>query len=92
MYPGLTLRDLMLHRQKYGLIDRSRNVDQHCQNILDGVARGETSFRKMVTPNGRSVHMVVQPIAGGGWVATHEDVTSQKSAEAKSSIWRITMR
>jgi diguanylate cyclase (GGDEF)-like protein len=32
--------------------------------------------------NGRSVAISYQPMPGGGWVATHEDVTSRERAEA----------
>jgi diguanylate cyclase (GGDEF)-like protein len=81
--PGMTLRELMVQRQKLGLLDNSRNVDEHCERIISGIKRGETTPRRMVTPKGRSVHMMVQPISGGGWVVTHEDVTTQKQAEAQ---------
>jgi diguanylate cyclase (GGDEF)-like protein len=33
--------------------------------------------------NGRAIHVVIQPRANGGWVATHEDVTERRQAEAK---------
>jgi diguanylate cyclase (GGDEF)-like protein len=79
----MTLRELMVQRQKLGLLDNSSNVDEHCERIISGIVRGETTPRRMVTPKGRSVHMMVQPISGGGWVVTHEDVTTQKKAEAQ---------
>ena len=33
--------------------------------------------------DGRIIHIVSQPIEGGGWVTTHEDVTEAKSAEER---------
>jgi diguanylate cyclase (GGDEF)-like protein len=33
--------------------------------------------------NGRVVALVSNPIPGGGWVATHEDITERRQAEAK---------
>ena len=35
----------------------------------------------MEATNGRSIHIVNQPMAGGGWVATHEDITERRRAE-----------
>jgi diguanylate cyclase (GGDEF)-like protein len=33
--------------------------------------------------DGRVIEVVNQPMAGGGWVATHEEITERKRAEAK---------
>ena len=35
------------------------------------------------TSDGRTIQVVNQPMLGGGWVGTHEDVTERKQAEAK---------
>ncbi|MFT8243153.1 putative bifunctional diguanylate cyclase/phosphodiesterase [Roseomonas sp. BN140053] len=37
-------------------------------------------------PDGRSVAVSRQPVAGGGWVTTYEDVTERRRAEAKLSF------
>jgi diguanylate cyclase (GGDEF)-like protein len=34
-------------------------------------------------PDGRSITVTRQPVAGGGWVATFEDITDRRRAEAK---------
>ena len=36
-------------------------------------------------PDGRTIVVVNHPIPGGGWVATHEDITERLRAEAKIS-------
>ena len=36
-------------------------------------------------PDGRTIVVVNHPIPGGGWVATHEDITERLQAEAKIS-------
>jgi diguanylate cyclase (GGDEF)-like protein len=35
------------------------------------------------TPDGRSIHIVNEPLADGGWVATHEDITERRRAEER---------
>ena len=35
------------------------------------------------TPDGRSIQVVNEPLADGGWVATHEDITERTRAEQR---------
>jgi diguanylate cyclase (GGDEF)-like protein len=35
------------------------------------------------TPDGRAIQIVNEPLADGGWVATHEDITERRRAEAR---------
>ena len=35
------------------------------------------------TPDGRSIQIVNQPLADGGWVTTHEDITERRRAEER---------
>jgi diguanylate cyclase (GGDEF)-like protein len=79
--PGLSLRDLLLHRKAIGSF--SGDVDEYCAAILHGVAIGTTSDILTETPDGRSILIVNKPVAGGGWVATHEDVTERRRAEER---------
>ena len=37
----------------------------------------------ITTPDGRSIQIVNEPLADGGWVATHEDVTERRRAEER---------
>ena len=37
----------------------------------------------ITTPDGRSVQVVNEPLADGGWVATHEDITERRRAEER---------
>ena len=44
----------------------------------------ERSFSRTTNlRDGRIIHIVSQPIEGGGWVTTHEDVTEAKRAEER---------
>jgi diguanylate cyclase (GGDEF)-like protein len=45
------------------------------------VAQGQYSSAVEVLRNGRIVAICYQPVRGGGWVATHEDITERQLAE-----------
>ena len=79
--PGCTLRQLVEHRKAAGLF--YQDVDQYCREVMATVAHGSPTSRIVELPDGRSIHAVNHPIAGGGWVATHEDITERKQAQAR---------
>jgi methyl-accepting chemotaxis protein len=74
--PGCSLRELITHRKQTGYF--TGDVEQYVRNIMDNVAKGKPFSWKVEASDGRIVHVVNQPMAGGGWVATHEDVTQQQ--------------
>jgi methyl-accepting chemotaxis protein len=73
--PGCTLQALMQHRKETGVL--SRDPQQYVKEILDSVAAGTTSKWLIEASDGRKVHAINEPIPGGGWVSTHEDITEQ---------------
>jgi len=79
--PGCTLRDLITHRKQTGFF--TGDVDQYCARILENVAKGEPFAWVVEASDGRFVHVLNRPIASGGWVATHEDVTERWQSEAR---------
>ena len=52
-------------------------------SVLAAVAEGKTFSKTTKLPDGRIISIVNQPTAGGGWVATHEDITERLRAEEK---------
>ena len=79
--PGCTLRDLIVHRKEIGFF--TGDVDQYCARIVENVAKGQPFSWVVEANNGRFVHVLNRPIASGGWVATHEDVTERWRSEAR---------
>jgi PAS domain S-box-containing protein len=77
--PETTLRDILVYRAGKGLF--AGNVDDFMIAILDRIAKGKPSVREMSLDDGRVVRVSEQPMAGGGWVATHEDFTEARRAE-----------
>jgi diguanylate cyclase (GGDEF)-like protein len=79
--PGCTLRQLLAHRRAVGLL--TGDVEKYHDDILEQVRRKEVFSWEVTTADGRAIHIVNKPMAGGGWVVTHEDVTQQKEFEAR---------
>jgi methyl-accepting chemotaxis protein len=77
--PGCPLHDLIQHRKDTGLF--SGDVAAYCKKIRDGVAKGESTHFYVPGSDDRIVLGKNQPLPGGGWVSTHEDVTEQRRAE-----------
>jgi methyl-accepting chemotaxis protein len=76
---GLSLRALITHRKETGHF--KGDVEQYCGDILESVAKGKTFTWTVEANDGRLVNVLNRPMQGGGWVATHEDVTEQRKLE-----------
>ena len=70
---GRTLLQIIEYRKKSGLF--VGDPRQYCKEIVDSAAAGTLAKFVIAMSNGRTVHSVNSPMPGGGWVATHEDVT-----------------
>ena len=49
--------------------------------VLRNVAEKRATRTVLETTDGRSIQIVNQPLANGGWVATQEDITERRRAE-----------
>jgi PAS domain S-box-containing protein len=76
--PDTTLRDILTYRAKKGLF--MGNIDDFMAGILNRIAKGKPSTTEVALADGRVLRVSEQPMAGGGWVATHEDFTEQRRA------------
>jgi len=81
--PGCALRELLECRKAAGTF--SGNIDQYIADLLVKLARGKHTYITTHLSDGRIVAVHNEPAAGGGWVATHEDITQRQLAEAKVS-------
>jgi diguanylate cyclase (GGDEF)-like protein/PAS domain S-box-containing protein len=75
--PGCSFRDVIAHRKQTGSFEG--DVDEYRDRILRGIAQEHVIT--VGTSGGRSIQIVNRPLAGGGWVATHEDVTDLRRRE-----------
>ncbi len=79
--PGINLRDLVAHRKEIGSF--TGDVDEYCNALSRSMQEGTTSHHQTEAPDGRTILIVNKPVASGGWVATHEDITERRRAEAQ---------
>ena len=76
---GCTLIDMLEHRRETGSF--TGDSQQYCADLLDAIGQGKTASYVTEVANGPAIFIVNQPLAGGGWVATHEDITERRRAE-----------
>ena len=75
--PGATFVEILEHRQETGSF--VGDVHQYIATTLRDIGRKKVTI--IETPDGRWVQIVNEPLADGGWVATHEDITERRRAE-----------
>src|SRR5262249_54777217 len=73
--PGGPLRDLLMHRLAAG--NFNGDPDHYVIDCLRTAAENRTDTRTIELKDGRVIALVSRPMRGGGWVATHTDVTEQ---------------
>jgi diguanylate cyclase (GGDEF)-like protein/PAS domain S-box-containing protein len=79
--PGCSLEELMQHRKDRGVF--RGDVERRCQEMKDTMSRGQMISWNVEPGDGRCIRAVSTPMPGGGWVATHEDTTEQRRAQAR---------
>jgi diguanylate cyclase (GGDEF)-like protein len=80
--PGCPFREILNHRVATGSI-RADDVEQFMADIVAAVGNGIAFSKTTSLPDGRIISIVTKPMKGGGWVATHEDVTEKTHAEER---------
>jgi diguanylate cyclase (GGDEF)-like protein len=77
--PGCPLRDLLQHRLENGTF--SDDPDSYVVGLMSAISQGKTWSQLAELADGRTISVLNHPMAGGGWVATHEDITERRRAE-----------
>ena len=80
--PGCTVEQVVAHRIETGSLtirDAESYVDQRQATLVHGT----TVSKIFGLPDDRTVMVTRRPMRGGGWVATHEDITERRQAEAR---------
>jgi diguanylate cyclase (GGDEF)-like protein len=77
--PGRPFREVIAHRKATGSF--AGDIDAYVGDVMRDV--GRPSVTTMQTADGRSIQISSRPVADGGWVATHEDITERRRTEEK---------
>jgi diguanylate cyclase (GGDEF)-like protein len=75
--PGCTFREVVAHRKATGSFQG--DIDEYCSHVMRDI--GHRNSMVIEPPDGRSIQVINEPLADGGWVATHEDITERTRAE-----------
>jgi diguanylate cyclase (GGDEF)-like protein len=76
--PGTSLRSILQARNARGVI---QDAEQILGEVLANAGNPFNAIREL--QNGRAVSVHTQPMPDGGWIATHEDVTDRRKADAQ---------
>src|SRR5258708_8915444 len=76
---GCSFHDVIAQRARTGSFNG--DVDRYVRLVLRDI--GQRNAMDITTPDGRWVQVVNEPLADGGWVATHEDITEPPPAEER---------
>jgi diguanylate cyclase (GGDEF)-like protein/PAS domain S-box-containing protein len=79
LVPGMTILDVVRLRKQYGTF--GGDPQEHCEQLFAAMAKCEPHDQVIELPDGRSMHAISKPMAGGGWVITHEDITERSNAQ-----------
>jgi diguanylate cyclase (GGDEF)-like protein/PAS domain S-box-containing protein len=74
--PGITFRALLQHRKDRGAF--ADDVDAYHDAVVQSLSNDSHAPVLTEPLPGRFFDVVNRPIAGGGWVATHDDVTERQ--------------
>jgi diguanylate cyclase (GGDEF)-like protein len=80
--PGCSFLEVLQGRVAAGSF-LHRDPETYRAEVVAELASGKVVNRIFETAEGREVLMTNSPVAAGGWVATHKDITEQRKAEAK---------
>jgi methyl-accepting chemotaxis protein len=77
--PGRSLASLLEYRIANGTF--SRDPADYRRALLASLGKGQTTHAEVKSADDRTIFVSNEPMPGGGWVATHEDVTDRREAE-----------
>ena len=80
--PGTSIVDILRARAASGGIGGS-DPEAYIQRVLGNIAARKVASSQVELNNGRAISVIHQPMENGGWVATHEDITDRRKAEAR---------
>jgi len=79
---GTSLRQILEYRVNAGVYSGD-DPEKYIEERLESVVGQESSTKIQYLTNGRVIAIVHQPMAEGGWVATHEDITELQRVQAQ---------
>ncbi len=79
--PGTKFKDILKYRLKNGMADENENEIEFLKKRLEFVDGVPVATDYVEKVGKRLISVIRRPMPGGGWVATHQDVTEQYQKE-----------
>jgi PAS domain S-box-containing protein len=73
---GSSLEDILKHRARNGLF--TGNIQKYLAAIVARISTRQPSSDEIALSDGRVISIQERPMAGGGWVAMHDDITEPR--------------
>ncbi len=77
--PGSTLRQMFEYRSEVGTF--SGDIDPYIEKVMRKLADSRVDHSTLELKDGRVFHVTNRPMAGGGWVSTHQDITERRRVD-----------
>jgi diguanylate cyclase (GGDEF)-like protein len=77
--PGTPLTHILEYRVQTG--SYNKNPESYFGERLNMITRNQHQIDIVEQEDGRTIEILFDPLPGGGWVATHEDITARRQAE-----------
>lgn len=78
--PGTALATILAARERQGTVP-AQTAGVYTDWLVNLAGQGDAHESFVPLANGRIIHLHVQPMPDGGWVATHKDITERLEAE-----------
>lgn len=82
--PGTTLTHLLEYRVANGTF--ARDIEEYRRDLHAALDRGDTTSNEVKSADGIVICVINRPMADGGWVATHDDITERRDAERERAL------
>ena len=79
--PGTLLTDIFAYRVANGMIPDGERVETYVPSRMRIVEEHDRTVRFVERERGRTISVIQQPVADGGWVSIHQDITEQRQKE-----------
>src|ERR1700691_2545218 len=83
---GTPLREILVRRAQIGAF--AGDPDEYVAGALEQAASGRTEEKTFELEDGRTILVITRPLADGGWISTHTDVSQQRAAEKERDSLR----
>ena len=77
--PGSTLRQMFEYRSEVGTF--SGDIDAYIEMVMGKLKDGNVNQSTLEMKDGRVYHVINRPMADGGWVSTHQDITERRRVD-----------